>query len=249
VTEFVLDENGVSPIQVNDELQLGRTEVFDDNTEIGYAFLRLKLSEPTTAGSGALGSGDEVVLSRFGRLTSAIDLGDPSSEIEMGRFFDPDRPGLNSSGTTMLPHAGLWDNGTVRADYAGATYEWTINYFEGVGSAPDPSLDNTVVLSNLMITGTPGDLDANGLLQAADRMLLVNTIAAPPEINIATAQNLFDLNADEVIDDLDLAVFDANFSALGLAAAVPEPSALLIAILGGVTLLGIRRPLIIANKR
>ena len=64
----------------------------------------------------------------------------------------------------MLPHAGLWNGGAVLADYAGATYQWTINYFEGAGMAPDPSLDNSVVLSNLMITGTPGDLSGNGVL-------------------------------------------------------------------------------------
>jgi hypothetical protein len=222
VAEFVLDENGVAPIEVTDELRLGRTETLDGNVEVGYAFLRLKLSEPTDAGSGELGSGDELVLFRFGRLTSLIDLGDPDSEIQMGRFFDPDREGLNSSGTTMLPHAGLWDNGTVQADYAGATYEWTINYFEGP-TAPDPALDNTVVLSNLTITGTPGDLDRNGVLQAADRMLLVDTIASPPAIAIASAQNLFDLNADDLVDNLDLAVFDAHFAAGAQAVAVPEP--------------------------
>lgn len=241
VTEFVVDSNGVAPIQVNDELRLGRTEALGDNTEIGYAFLRLKLSEPTTAGTGPLGSGNELVLARFGRLTSLIDLGDPASEIQMGRFFDPDRAGLNSTGTTMLPHAGLWDNGTVRADYAGATYEWTINYFEGAGSAPVESLDNTVVLSNLNIVGTPGDLDGNGGLGASDRALLVNTIAAPPTINIASAQNRFDLNADELVNNLDLVLFDAKFPVAGLAVAVPEPGSGLLAMLGMWIMARVRR--------
>jgi hypothetical protein len=232
VTEFVLDADGAAPIQVNDELRLGRSEILEGNTEIGYAFLRLKLSEPTMAGSGALGSGNEIVLARFARLTSQVDLGDPTNEIEMGRFFDPDRAGMNSTGTSMLPHGGLWDGGKVRASYAGATYEWTINYFEGAGVAPDPSLDNTVVLSNLMITGTPGDLDGNGSLGASDRALLASTIATPPTIDIASAQNLFDLNADEVVDSLDLTLFDARFTLPGLTAAVPEPNTILLAAAG-----------------
>jgi hypothetical protein len=242
VTEFVLDEGGASPIQVADELRIGREEIIDGITEIGYGFLRLKLSEPTSAGSGALGSGDEIVLFRFGRVTASLPAF-VGSEIAEGRFFDPDRAGLNSSGDSMLPHAGLWNNGTVRADYAGATYEWTINYFEGAGMAPDPSLDNTVVLSNLRITGPPGDLDGNGSLGPSDRTLLISTIAAPPAINIASAQNLFDLNADELVDSLDLAVFDAHFpvTGLGLAAAVPEPSSLLLAVLCGLGQLGFRR--------
>ena len=241
VTEFVLDADGTSPIQVNDELRLGRTEVLEENTEIGYAFLRLKLSEPTNAGSGALGSGNEIVLASFGRLTSQVDLQDPTNEIEMGRFFDPDRAGMNSTGTTMLPHAGLWNDGKVRTDYAGATYEWTINYFEGVGVAPDPSLDNTVVLSNLMITGTPGDLDGNGSLGPSDRALLASTIASAPTINIASAQNLFDLNADEVVNSLDLSLFDAKFTVPALASAVPEPNPILLTAVSLLWILRLRR--------
>lgn len=227
VSEFVLDAGGVSPINVNDELRLGREEALDGNTEIGYAFLRLKLSEPTTAGSGVAGSGDEVVLFNFGRVTASL----PSfegSEIAEGRFFDPDRSGTAPGGANVLPHTPLYNDASVIADYAGATYAWKINYFEGDGSAPDVSLDNTVVLTELQITGTPGDLSGNGALGAEDRDLLVSTILSPPEIAIATAQNLFDLNADEVVDDLDLAVFDTYFpiSAISAAASVPEPASM-----------------------
>jgi hypothetical protein len=248
VTEFVLDANGASPINVNDELRLGRSETLpntvsgDPVTQVGYGFLRMKLSEPTTAGSGAAGSGDEIVLFHFGRV-NAILPEFAGSEIAEGRFFDPDRAGFNPDNTTMLPHAGLWDGGTVTADYAGASYAWTINYFEGVGSAPDAALDNTVVLSNLMITGTPGDLDGNTLLETADRNLLVSTIAAPPSIDIATAQNLFDLNADEVVDSLDLAVFDAAFPGLGIGsiAVVPEPGTIVLSVLGLIGICSFRR--------
>ncbi|TWT35937.1 hypothetical protein KOR34_08340 [Posidoniimonas corsicana] len=239
VTEFVLDGNGASPISVRDELRLGRSEVLDGNTEIGYAFLRLKLSEPTAAGTGAVGSGDEIVLFRADRLSSAIDLGNPENEIEQGRFFDPDRAGLNSSGTSMLPHAGMWEGGTVLADYAGAQYAWTINYFD---SSDDGELVDAVTLSNLVVTGTPGDLSMNGSLGAEDRQLLVDAIAAPPQIAIATAQNLFDLNADEVVDSLDLAVFDTHFPLSSLAAGqAPEPTSLAIAALAAVGVASRRR--------
>ncbi len=245
VTEFVLDADGALKIVVNDELRLGRTEdtagLFQG--EQGYAFLRLKLSEPTTAGSGSLGSGDEIVLFEADRLRSSIDVGDPESEIEMGRFFDPDRAGLNSSGTTMLPHAGLWDGGLVTADYAGALYQWTINYAD---SSPDDGvLDDVVVLTDLNITGTPGDLSGNGTLDPTDRQILVDAIAAPPSIAIATAQNLFDLNADELVDNLDLALFDAHFpiSASLFASQIPEPSsvALILVASSGLIALRVRR--------
>jgi hypothetical protein len=248
VTEFVLDANGASTINVNDEVRLGRSETLPNTvtqeatTQVGYAFLRTKLSEPTTAGSGAAGSGDEIVLFRYGRLTASL-AEFAGSEIAEGRFFDPDRAGTNPAGTTLLPHDGLWDGDVVTADYAGATYEWTINYFDGVGTAPVESLDNTVTLSNLMITGTPGDLSGNGTLGAEDRQALLNAIAAPPDIAIATAQNLFDLNADEVVNSLDLGVFDTHFSVLGLGgiAAVPEPTSVALVLAGALGMLGVRR--------
>jgi hypothetical protein len=249
VTEFVLDANGASTIYVNDELQLGRGEVLPNTvtneatTQVGYAFLRTKLSEPTTAGSGAAGSGDEIVLFRYGRLTAAeLDVF-AGTEIVEGRFFDPDRAGTNAAGTTNLPHDGLWEGDLVTADYAGATYEWTINYFDGIGTAPVAELDNTITLSNLMITGTPGDLSGNGTLGPEDRQELLNAIAAPPDIAIATAQNLFDLNADDLVDALDLGVFDAHFntSGLGGVAAVPEPATALMCLAGALGMLGVRR--------
>jgi hypothetical protein len=231
VTEFVLDAGGASPVVVNDELRLGRTEDLAGNREIGYAFLRIKLSEPTTAGSGVVGSGDEIVLFQADRITSMIDLdNDPNveaGEIETGRFFDPDRAGLNTAGTSMLPHAGLWEGNKVRADYAGAAYEWTINYFD---SADDGVVVDAVTLSELVVTGTPGDLSGNGVLGPEDRTALLNAIAAPPQIAIATAQNLFDLNADEFVDGLDLAVFDTHFGSGALA--IPEPSTAMLALVG-----------------
>ncbi len=231
VTEFVLDAGGASPVVVNDELRLGRTEDLEGNREIGYAFLRIKLSEPTTAGSGSVGSGDEIVLFQADRISSQIDLdNDPgveSGEIEMGRFFDPDRAGLNTAGTSMLPHAGLWEGTKVRADYAGAAYEWTINYFD---SSDDGVVVDAVTLSDLLVTGTPGDLSGNGVLGPEDRTALLNAIASPPEIAIATAQNLFDLNADDLVDSLDLAVFDTHFGSAALA--IPEPTAAMLALVG-----------------
>ncbi|QDU89779.1 hypothetical protein Pla175_31740 [Pirellulimonas nuda] len=242
VTEFVLDANGASSIVVADNLQLGASEDIDGNREFGYAFLRIKLSEPTTAGSGVVGSGDEIVLFQADRLSSGIDAdNDPQNtvEIEEGRFFDPDRAGPNSSGTTTLPHGGLWDGGTVRTDYAGAQYQWTINYFD---SSDDAVVIDAVTLSNLNIVGTPGDLSGNGSLGVEDRNLLLGAIAAPPSIAIATAQNLFDLNADEVVDSLDLTLFDTYFPLGGAFAAsqVPEPSSAALLCLAGL-LWGARR--------
>ena len=81
-----------------------------------------------------------------------------------------------------------------------------------------------------MVTGTPGDLSGNGVVGPEDRTALLNAISGGVEIAIATAQNLFDLNADEVVDALDLAVFDTHFGSGSLA--VPEPSAVMLVLVG-----------------
>jgi len=245
VTEFVLDAGGASPVNVNDELRLGRDETLDGNVEVGYAFLRMKMSEPTTAGSGDLASdpANGIVLFNFGRVTGGGDLATLfGGEIGEGRFFDPDREGPGTGAD--LPHDALFDGQLVTTEYAGATYQWKINYFEGDGVAPDASLDNTIVLSELSITGTPGDLLQDGTLGTEDRDALIAAIAAPPSIDIATAQNLFDLNADEVIDDADLAAFDTHFPIPGASlesAQVPEPSSIALAVLAGIGLVAIRK--------
>ncbi len=71
-----------------------------------------------------------------------------------------------------------------------------------------------VVLSELQISGTPGDLNGDGSLNEADRTALMNAIAAPPVSNydlLGGPQNSFDLNADDAIDSLDLTTFNTFF--------------------------------------
>jgi hypothetical protein len=209
ILEFVLDEGGVTPIEVFDELRIGRNNhasFFAEQADpVLYGFMRIKLMAPTLAGSGAVGSGDELVLVRADRVnTSITELG--GSQLEEGRFMDPDRdlPGV-------FPHRPLLDGGTVISDFAGATYTWMINYFESMGGADDDVIDDALVLSNLMITGTPGDLLGDGMVGVEDRNALLAAIANPPALLrdlIGGAQHLFDLNADDEINHLDLATFD-----------------------------------------
>jgi hypothetical protein len=216
ILEFVLDEGGVTPIEVDDELRIGRDNhtswfVGDPNPQL-YGFMRLKLMAPTTAGSGAVGSGNELVLVRADRVTSTITFGTEEvvSQLEEGRFMDPDRdlPGV-------FPHRPMLEGGTVISDYAGATYTWTINYLETLSGADDNEISDTIVLSNLLITGTPGDLLEDGAIGAEDRNALIGAIASPPATIrqlLGQAQHLFDLNADDVIDNLDLVAYDTYFS-------------------------------------
>ena len=80
--EFVLDADGVTPLTIQDNLDLGSlgtvtTPVLGQQSAVLPAFLRVKLSEPTTKGMGTYnpddpGAGDVIVLIESDRITSAI---------------------------------------------------------------------------------------------------------------------------------------------------------------------------------
>ena len=309
VAEFVLDAGGVSPITIADNLDLGSnaivtTPMLGELNAIMPAFLRVKLSEPTTTGMGTYdpndpGAGDVIVLFESDRITSAITaVPSGAEELLEGRFFEPDH--TNDAGTS--PHRALLDGFRINSDYAGAVYSWQINYFEDSGGSQIGTVTPAVILSGLQISGLPGDLTGDSLLDEMDRTALMNAIAAPPQTPydlLNAPQHLFDLNADDVIDNLDLMTFNTHFlppadldgdynddgrvdaadyvvwrktdgspagyslwrtnfgrslagsaAGAGLAAtSIPEPCTLLILILGGFGLLGIRRPLMTANQR
>lgn len=206
ILEFVLDENGVTPIETTGDLRIGsqNTDPFTLTSKLLYGFLRVKLSEPTTAGSGE----DEIVLVRSDRITSAITvITDPNSETGQGVFYDPDRPGPS----TAVEHRPILrdDNGsagTVISDYAGVTYTWEITYFESAGGAIDGEISDAVTLSNLVITGgIQGDFDDLDGLDSKDLDALV---AAKGSVSLAesmdSAQNMFDLDGDGLIEHSDV---------------------------------------------
>ena len=71
-----------------------------------------------------------------------------------------------------------------------------------------------VILSGLQITGTQGDLNGDSQLNEMDRTTLMNAIASPPKSHydlLGGPQHLFDLNADDIINSLDLAAFNTHF--------------------------------------
>jgi uncharacterized protein (TIGR03382 family) len=209
VTEFVLDAGGVTPITVLDNLDIGDfTAVNSANlslaagtSEYSYGFLRIKLSEPTTAGSGAAGSEGQLVLFRADRISTDVGGLPTGTDFDNGRFFDPDRP------SAVGPHQPLFDSENavdgpgviynVVADYAGATYTWRLDYFNSVD---DGTVEDSVMLSELQVTGTPGDYNGGGLA-AADLNQILG--ARGTAIALGSAQNQFDLNADDAIDNLD----------------------------------------------
>lgn len=219
--EFVLDANGVSPITVEDNLDLGSnatitTPMLGELNSVMPAFLRVKLSQPTTKGMGTYnsadpGAGDVIVLFKADRITSGVSTVPPGAEeLLEGRFFEPDH--TNDAGTS--PHRALLDGFRINSDYAGQVYSWQVNYFEGGGGTQDGVIDPAVILSGLQITGTAGDLNGDLVLNEADRTALMNAIANPPVSHydlLNAKQNIFDLNADDVIDSLDLATFNTYF--------------------------------------
>jgi hypothetical protein len=135
-------------------------------------------------------------------------------EFTAGRFFDPDRDGeavFPNGPPDPAPHRFLPNGSQVISDYAGATYTWTIEYFEDAGGLDNNVIDSYVRLTNGALTGTLGDLNDDSVLNEADRQELIDAIASPPVTRhqmLGQAQNLFDLNADDFINQLDLDVFN-----------------------------------------
>lgn len=215
IVEFVLDENGVTPIEIDGDLSLGSefTDIFS-NPPVSYVvpgFLRVKISEPTMAGSGDVDSGDEEVLVIADNIDSRIMNPDfEGSQTQAGVFYDPDRE------TSTFPHRIVArEGGTVVSEYAGVTYTWDAVYDDN--SMGLETLENAFTLTNLTITdpggsGIQGDFDdANGL-DVADANAL--QAAFGTEIGFADAQHMFDLNADNEInaDDLMLLVTHPGFA-------------------------------------
>jgi hypothetical protein len=217
IAEFVLDAGGVTPVTVLDNLDIGSSGVVPagpllNATEYSYGFLRIKLSEPTTAGTGAAGSENDLVLIRADRISTRGTPLDPDQDFNDGRFFDPDH--ISASGG---PHRPLFDSDnsfepgviyTVTADYAGAQYNWRIDYETSADEATitdpnDPGIVDAVVLSNLQIVGTPGDYaDADSTLDVDD--LTEIAAARGTAILLGSAQNKYDLNADDAVSNLDM---------------------------------------------
>ena len=202
IAEFVLDDGGVTPVEINGDLALG-SEFIDISTLNSFvvpAFLRVKISEPTTAGSGGIGSGTEEVLFRADNIGSRVTTF-PGSQSQDGVFFDPDRD------QTGFPHRVIdrVGTGTVISEYAGVTYTWDAVYDDN--SQGLDVIEDALTLTNLQITdpggsGIQGDFDdANGL-DTADADALQNAFGTA--ISFDAAQHMFDLNADGAIDALDL---------------------------------------------
>ena len=217
IAEFVLDAGGVTPVTVLDNLDIGSSGVAPagplavEAAQQAYGFLRIKLSEPTTAGSGAAGSDQDLVLFRADRISKRGDLLDPDQDFNDGRFFDPDHPSATG------PHRPLFDSDnsfepgviyTVTADYAGAQYNWRIDYETSLDEATitdpnDPGIVDAVILSNLQVVGTPGDYaDADSTLDVDD--LTEIAAARGTAILLGSAQNKYDLNADDAVSNLDM---------------------------------------------
>jgi hypothetical protein len=225
--EFVLDENGVSPLVVADTIKIGDVgiHVTEGTSQYAPAFLRVKLARPLTATTPGMAGQDPLTLVWSDRITTSIptvpnpELYPLYDEFANGRFFDPDRDGeavFPNGAPDPAPHRFLPSGSQVIADYAGATYTWTIEYFEDGAGADNGVVDSYIRLVNGALSGTLGDLNSDTLLNESDRTELINAIAAPPVTRhqmLGRAQHLFDLNADDFIDEADLVIFNTHILA------------------------------------
>jgi hypothetical protein len=232
VLEFAIDRGGVTPLIATDALSIGATGVVPTGTTPAHpdggttqyapAFLRIKLTQPLAADTPGMPGKDPLYLIWSDRITTSppagLDPGQPlQAELLAGRFFDPDHDGAAvipdpDPDVDTAPHRFLPSGGTVTADYAGASYNWTIQYFEDASGADNQVIGSYVRLVNGVLTGTLGDLNHDTFLNDNDRQALIAAIASPPVTRhqmLGGAQNLFDLNADDVIDNSDLAVFNS----------------------------------------
>ena len=212
ILEFVLDAGGVTPLESGDNVGMGSLFTDPDTLEswVVPGFLRVKLSEPTTAGSGALGSGNEEVLVKADRLSSGTGIASvfPDSQSAAGVFFDPDRDmaGYPHRVIERDPLSAESSLGTVISEYAGVTYTWTANYNDngsGVGTIEDAFVLSDLVISDPGGSGIQGDFDDLNGLDVADANALQNSFGIA--IAFDAAQNMYDLNADGEVDELDLA--------------------------------------------
>ncbi len=232
--EFILDEGGVTPLVVGDALDIGDTGVVPTDATLAHpdagntlyapGFLRIKLERPLLSTTPGMIGQDPLYLTWSDRIiTAGITIPSPTplqQEFINGRFHDPDREGPSIfPDTTQQPHAMLANNSIVTADYAGASYTWNIEYFEDGGDLDDNGVVGSYVrLVNGSLTGVLGDLNDDNMLNESDRQALISAIASPPDrhLLLGQAQNLYDLNADDAVDALDLAVFSTYILAAGL---------------------------------
>lgn len=236
IVEFVLDAGGVTPINVGNNLNIGGAAaggVLSLDSVILPGFLRIKLKEPTTAGTGE----DRVALFISDRISSSIaqTLLGSTSQTYLGIFYDPDRPGepgqqhdpiQRNLGTD--PNDPIYD--TVQADYAGVVYTWDIIYED---DRIDDGNMGGVFLTNLQISGgIAGDFDDMNGLDAADIDALCAAIGSISLLESLEAtqgyvgnydennpvsvlsQPMFDLDGDGLItmDDYTMWVTHAGFA-------------------------------------
>ena len=129
-------------------------------------------------------------------------------------------------------------------DVGGPRYSWFTYFDENLTQI---AVDNVGVAEPIVAadSGIEGDLNADGLLTGADQSEFVNALSN-------SAAGLGDINGDGVLDNFDIPPFNSliggnvggasgSASASVFAAAVPEPSTMILASAGLVGLLFARR--------
>jgi hypothetical protein len=138
--------------------------------------------------------------------------------------------------TTMFPE----DNAPQSAQVGGPRYTW-FTYFDD--NLHELAVDNVGIAAPLSVvaTGVPGDLDANGAFDEADKSTFAAVLS-----NLSATQNtvsMGDVNGDGVVNYFDVSAFSTLAPSGGVSAsAVPEPSTFVLAVAGLVGLgLSVRR--------
>ncbi|MFO0789651.1 MAG: hypothetical protein U0805_09335 [Pirellulales bacterium] len=233
VTEFHFENGGTRPIQVPRNLIINNGLTGSGTGAGGIRSSRLQLvldAAPIVDGSGVpqnLGLFDVAFSDVAG--TSTTGTGD------LGDFFS------SADGSTLYTQDAI-----VSANFAGSTYNWKISYTGNITWAGTPGVDygnagqvlslsgiggNDVVLvglsSVIVPQGVPGDYNNNGVVDAADYVLWRNG---------GPLQN--EVDAPGTVNGADYTAWRARFgntsgAGAGLgSAAVPEPAAVVLAVLG-----------------
>ena len=161
-----------------------------------------------------------------------------------------DSSGSNSGGLvegnlTPTRHVRVEFNGSGHSLFSSADgITWTLH---GVFTDGGMSTAHTVAFNTtfdsfmdsilLEVLSLPGDANGDRVVDGADATALANNWQTGPGATWAQG----DFNEDEYVNDLDAAILAANWGAGGAAAAVPEPSSLVMLALGGLVLLVPRR--------
>jgi autotransporter-associated beta strand protein len=209
----------INPPFVERETSPGTLTIFGDLAFDSASFLEMDITGGTVDTEY-----DQIIAS------GAITLGDATLNLSLGSFSP-----TGSEVFTLISNTGA---GAVSGQFAGlpqaaavalGSQTFFIDYSGGDG--------NDVVLSTTVPVDEDADFDGDDDVDGADFLIWQRNVATP-----SPTQAQGNANGDTVVDDADLAIWESQFgSASAASAAVPEPSASMLALGAAIGLVSVRR--------